>query len=808
MGSLLQAKPCAVLCHLLLAACMFVLPTTSYGGSGKFDNGVYDFCVSVRFDATEEELEQIRQAFEAGSNVFADALDGQQRFGTVTIVNNSGASEIAEYWVHPGRDRAHATYGRYGERGQHVNLYFDSNFQQRQGADGDAFTIAHEHIHHAFNVQDEYSGPGGENAGCPASPSQMDLSYSLMDNFFTKGGNFPAGNGQFSMKELCVDSNHDPNGDTWQDTTHGTSAWSTIADHPTRSATPPSGLPDETPPTPHSVSFGAGATDLRAMLVIDRSGSMASQNRLEFAKRGGKLFVGRLKDGSSIGVASFSCSTSVDYPLTTIDDRAVRTAAKNVIDGLSATGSTNIGGGLLAGLSAIQARSDRSCNEVMVLLSDGDHNCGTAPMSALPAIRSEGVTVMTVGVGNGISASGQATLQDIAQATSGKYYRVDDSSRLVGLYLRVVAESQGRGLLYRVETTLSSGQVLALPVLVEEGATSATFSLALGEAGDQIDLALESPSGEMIDEQVAAGDPDIDFATDINSRLFEVRNPEPGIWSMVASAGTVISGVIEAQAFAEHAGAQLLLAANPADPVYPQPLVLEATPTFDGKPVLAVELQGTMLRPDGSSAPVSFFDDGDAAHGDTQAGDGIYSALFDAYTEDGTYSIEAIATSTEASKTAPGDSLYAHEPSSSELVPRYQRLTTLSTVVTGTPGLAQATVEYMPEPINYLARGRFVDAYIEPQGNGDASTIEPDTLKITTVDGNTLSSPIVPEAGFAEVGDFDSDGTPDLHIRFDRDRFRDVVPPGTRTLVLEGRALGQLFQGERTVSVVGLSLQR
>ena len=45
-----------------------------------------------------------------------------------------------------------------------------------------------------------------------------------------------------------------------------------------------------------------------------------------------------------------------------------------------AGGSTNIGGALLVALGQITAESTRSCDEVIVLLSDGDHNCGTDPI--------------------------------------------------------------------------------------------------------------------------------------------------------------------------------------------------------------------------------------------------------------------------------------------------------------------------------------------------------------------------------------------------------------------------------------------
>jgi hypothetical protein len=165
-------------------------------GNGTSQSGAFNYCVSVRFNATEAQLAQIRTAFQNGSDVLLDATDDQHRFGRITIVNDSGAPQSAEYWVNAGPGRASATYGQYGFRGEHVNLFFDSDFQANSGADGDAYTIAHEHAHHAYGVGDEYHGPGlpcslpdmSDCAEDATLPDTATLNYSLMDNSFTRGG--------------------------------------------------------------------------------------------------------------------------------------------------------------------------------------------------------------------------------------------------------------------------------------------------------------------------------------------------------------------------------------------------------------------------------------------------------------------------------------------------------------------------------------------------------------------------------------------------------------------------------------------
>ncbi len=94
---------------------------TTYAGNGNFKNGKFNFCVSVRFNASEPELQRIRQGFQAANEVLADVTDGQHGFGLINIINNSGASEEAEFWILPGTGRTNLS-GRYGRRYGHASL--------------------------------------------------------------------------------------------------------------------------------------------------------------------------------------------------------------------------------------------------------------------------------------------------------------------------------------------------------------------------------------------------------------------------------------------------------------------------------------------------------------------------------------------------------------------------------------------------------------------------------------------------------------------------------------------------------------
>jgi len=774
-----------------------IIPNTANAGNGTFQSGNFNFCVSMRFNATAAQLQQVRDVFQDGSQVLADATDGQHRFGAITLVNDSGASNSAEYWVNAGLGRAYATYDLYGTRSQKVNLFFNSNFQATSGTDGDAYTVAHEHVHHAYGVADEYSGPSGSAECAAATAESPTLNYSLMDNYFTRGGR--VGGTAYTLNEFGVATNHDPDNDTWQDSMHGMSVWELIDSHTRHLATMPVGLPTDAPPPAHTVNFVDGFPGIRVMLLLDRSGSMSINDRLTFAKSGGKVFVDVMDADDALGVASFSSSASVNFSLNTN-----LSGAKTAIDSLNASGSTNIGGGLLASLGQFTTQPNRSCDEIIVLLSDGDHNTGTAPASVIPVLQGENVTVMSVGVGSGLSTGGETALQNVATQTGGKFYRLNNDAaiwRLPALMLSIQSETTGSGLLaHSPVMTISSQETKEIPVSVEAGTESTLFAVTVANLADDITLSLRSPSGAVITKFDILNDPNIEFISESNVIIFKVQTPEEGIWNMVISAGTVTTGLLEVLAFAEHEGVDLQVAVKKDILVFPEVVEFNATPTFGGERVVGATVTGTATRPDGSEVPIVLYDDGLKQHGDGIPNDGIYAARFDNYNDDGTYTFELTVVNTDG-MTYAGEELFLDEPSNAKPVPSFTRKDSATVVVTGVPDFVVATVEIGPETLNLKSNGKFITAYLELPEGFDVANIALDSVAITAVDSVDIT-PIGIEPKPTEIGDFDNDGVPDLMVKFSRSAVQQVVTAGMRELQLEGMAAGTLFIGKRSVGVI------
>jgi uncharacterized protein YegL len=641
--------------HLLflitVLATVLLLPASAHAGTGTFRDGKFNFCVSVRFNATDAQLQRIREVFGVASQILGDVTDGQHQFGTISIVNNSGASDQADFWIFPPPGlRATGTIGGYGLRGWHISLYYGTEFAQPDTI-RDGLVVVHEFAHHAYGVEDEYysrmiRNPDGTtteiDAHCPGADRESPtLSYCIMDDI-TKGTRKTSFN--YSVNEFCVASNHDkPNADGTgaYDTAqslqyHNDSCWETMSKIERKwRLNLPNGLPQDAPPSTQPLVFNtscAGQTQ-RVVLLIDRSGSMTSQSRLAFAKTGAFHFVSLFGAGDSLGIVSFSTTASVDFPLTAIDD-AARNNAKTALNAITAGGSTNMGDGLLAALSLLNSGNCTDCQKTIILLSDGDSNVGVPPESLIQTLQATDVKVIAATVGADISVGGERSLKTIANQTGGGYVRAKAARELLDFLVQLAFGTSGYRGVANAPNNIGSGQVMEIPVLVETGAASSYFGISLADQTDSITLALRKPSGVMLTETNASAG---QFTSNLGMKLFKVSATEAGTWTMVLTTGIVRSGDVQVFSYAQHDGTDFWPSIDNDNILSTEALRVHATPTHDGRNVVGGSVTGQVVRPDGSQVLITLFDDGSDVHGDASANDGIYSVLFDSYSGFGTY---------------------------------------------------------------------------------------------------------------------------------------------------------------------------
>ena len=165
--------------------------------------------------------------------------------------------------------------------------------------------------------------------------------------------------------------------------------------------------------------------DATLVFVIDTSGSMSRENRLELVKRALRLLVRELRPTDQIGIVTYGDrGHSILNPTAAKHDDYIL----EVIDGLYPGGSTNAEEGLRLGYEMADRWLDPERITRVILLSDGVANVGrTGPESILGQVRqyvNEGVTLSTVGVGMG--NYNDVLMEQLANDGDGSYIYIDN----------------------------------------------------------------------------------------------------------------------------------------------------------------------------------------------------------------------------------------------------------------------------------------------------------------------------------------------------------------------------------------------
>jgi subtilisin family serine protease len=278
--------------------------------------------------------------------------------------------------------------------------------------------------------------------------------------------------------------------------------------------------------------------------VIDRSGSMVSAGYVDVTRTSSKQFVDLMGVDDQLGVVSFGSTSTVEYPtgpnpaLQTITGQPVRDAAKAEIDGIVFGGCTFMGAGINAARDLLAPAAAGS--RAMVLLSDGFDNKGCDPGNAakpsamdaaggLPA----GMPVYTCAMG---PASDQALLEQIADATDGRYYYMPTIDDLFEIYNYIRGQVTGDSLVVNESALASRSRVAAF---VDALATEATFAVAWGDptlryvrgaprTTREISVRLRDPQGRLLH----AGDSYVRRIVGDGYVVFKLREPMPGEWQV------------------------------------------------------------------------------------------------------------------------------------------------------------------------------------------------------------------------------------------------------------------------------------
>jgi Mg-chelatase subunit ChlD len=165
---------------------------------------------------------------------------------------------------------------------------------------------------------------------------------------------------------------------------------------------------------------------LALALVIDRSGSMAGE-KMELAKEAARATADILSPDDALVVIGFD---SVAERIVPLQSAANRLAIQRDIGRLAPRGGTSIFPALDAAYQDLSG--SRASTRHVILLTDGQTNEPGIPQ-LVSAMRAEGITVTSVGVGSDVN---RTLLSEVADLGGGRAYFTADPSSIPRIFLR------------------------------------------------------------------------------------------------------------------------------------------------------------------------------------------------------------------------------------------------------------------------------------------------------------------------------------------------------------------------------------
>lgn len=166
-------------------------------------------------------------------------------------------------------------------------------------------------------------------------------------------------------------------------------------------------------------------TGSNLVFLIDTSGSMWGEDKLDLAKNSMHILVDSLGDKDIISIVTYS--GSFETLCTGLNAVSDRNELHKKINMLVASGCTNGSAGINEAYRVAEQFKDKFSNSRIIMCSDGDLNIGTTSTSELEKLvddnKKNGVYLTILGFGSGNYKDNK--MEALARRGNGNYYYID-----------------------------------------------------------------------------------------------------------------------------------------------------------------------------------------------------------------------------------------------------------------------------------------------------------------------------------------------------------------------------------------------
>lgn len=378
------------------------------------------------------------------------------------------------------------------------------------------------------------------------------------------------------------------------------------------------------------------------MIVLDRSGSMTTANKIQAARNAGNLFVNELAGDDQAGYVAFDTDAVLQQELAQLNVGGHRQDLEDAIAAEVPLDFTSIGDGMETAAAEHDAHGIDANLCSFVLLSDGYENEPALWADVQATVVDNGCAIHSIALG---PQANEPLMQQIAAAVPGGSYDYADQSGSVPILAPeggpaadsataagVLGWENNLGRVYDNKAALVAGRQrmpweLVLndagapdyyAFYVDDTSTELVVSVSWQKPSDNYFYELIGPDGLPVtpDEEQKSS-----YHTNVVLRVFD---PKPGHWKLY------LRGLDQEFYVSTTAHSQFdmyLFVGAPIEQLY-QGTDVPLLVTFAGpdKPVLGADVWANVFAPNGLLTTVDLYDDG--VHGDGQADDGVYGGVY------------------------------------------------------------------------------------------------------------------------------------------------------------------------------------
>ncbi|MEO8168355.1 MAG: VWA domain-containing protein [bacterium] len=183
--------------------------------------------------------------------------------------------------------------------------------------------------------------------------------------------------------------------------------------------------------TPDDVRRGNDRRPMNISVVLDRSGSMADQGKIDFAKAALNKLIDQLYPEDLFSLVVYDDVIDVLRPSAKVGNKQ---GLKRLVSEIYPRNSTNLGGGMIEGLRQVECNIGKEYVNRVILLSDGLANQGITDPGELNKIarryRSKSISLTTMGVGLDYNEN---LMVGLAESGGGNYYFIESPRSLASI---------------------------------------------------------------------------------------------------------------------------------------------------------------------------------------------------------------------------------------------------------------------------------------------------------------------------------------------------------------------------------------